>query len=114
MVQIIPIGEDSHVSLFGNLGQGFRTTPALHNHVCGEFRMKDLIPSHHLFPMFFYDGLDAFVEISLQVMIVLHPMLLFEGADIRIGVPMFTVDLISADMKIVIRKQPGHLADKDV
>src|SRR5258708_30417385 len=59
-----------------------------------------------------YQLLDAPAEIGLQRFIVLDPMRLHERLNLWIGIPLFAIDLVAANVKIVVRKNSGHLTDQ--
>ena len=61
--------------------------------------------------MLAHDLLHASREISLEVSVVLDAVGAHEGLDSRIGIPLLTVDLITADMKIRVGEKLGHLFD---
>ncbi len=74
--------------------------------------MQNLVPTDHLLSILLKDLEQTRVEVSLQRVIVLDPFLFHVRLDRRIPVPLFTFVLIATDVKVVVRKQRRHLAQK--
>ncbi len=62
--------------------------------------------------VFAQDLLKPLIEVRLKIRIGFHSMRLHEGLDLGIGVPLTAIHLVSANMKILIWKEFGHLRDK--
>src|SRR3981081_1013861 len=56
--------------------------------------------------------MPAMLEVGLEILSVFHPVSMDEGLDFRIDVPLLAADLISANMKIVVGEELGHLIDE--
>src|SRR6185436_4940662 len=54
------------------------------------------------------------VEVCLQVLIRLHPVGMHELLNLGIFVPRLFVNLVTANVKVSIGKEPGHFADEFV
>jgi hypothetical protein len=76
--------------------------------------VQDLVPADHLLAVFLDDGLHTAREVSLEILIVLHVVLLLEGADAGVGVPLLAIHLISPDVKVGVGKQGGHFTDEAI
>src|SRR5215217_3651544 len=77
-----------------------------------QLRLQDLVPADHLLAMLLQNLQQACVEVSLQRVIVLDPLLLHVSLDRRIAVPLLTFVLVAADVQVVVRKERRHLAQK--
>ncbi len=55
---------------------------------------------------------DAGVEVGLQVVVGLHVTGVHEGHDAVGGLPVGSVDLVAADVEVVVGEESGHLADE--
>src|SRR5438270_8079346 len=74
--------------------------------------MQDLVPALHDLAVLSYNGLQSFVKVGLEIAGVLQTMRMHEGLNFRIARPLLAVHLVAADMKILVGKEPRHLADK--
>ena len=74
--------------------------------------MHDLVPADHLLSILGEDLLQAAIEERLQPMIVFEPLLTNERLDVRVAVPLVAIDLVTTDVKVVVRKQCRHFGDK--
>src|SRR5262249_45401849 len=54
------------------------------------------------------------IEVRLEIEVVAKVMLMFEALDTGVRIPLLAVDLVAADMKVLVWKHPGHLADEVV
>ena len=75
---------------------------------------KNFVPSQHGFSVLADDLLHPLVEVGLQIVVVLQAVGPHELLDLRIGVPLLAVYLVASDVKKLVGKEPGHLADKFV
>ena len=70
----------------------------------GDSRHKNFVPADWRFPVFNHKFLNALAEIGLQALVILDVVGLHELLNFGIGVPFFTVHLVAADMKILVRE----------
>ena len=74
--------------------------------------MQDFVPAHHDLVILRDDLLQALVEISLQVLIVFHPVSMNECLNFRIGVPLLAVDFVASDVEVGVGKKLRHFLDE--
>src|SRR3954463_7656295 len=76
--------------------------------------MKYLVPADHFLVVLLQDLQDALIEVSLQRVIVFDAFLFHEGLDLRIAIPLLAFIFITADVHVLVRKQPGHFTQEHV
>src|SRR5579864_6941844 len=113
-VEIVAGGQDSHVTPAGRLSQRFLAAPGLDHDVLGYTRMQHFVPPNHLLAVLLNQRTNALIEVTLEVGISLHAVLRHVGTDARIRVPLLAVDLVAADVEVLVREERRHLSDKAV
>src|ERR1700720_3768424 len=74
--------------------------------------MQDFVPSNHQLVVLGQDLLQTLIEIGLQILVILHSMRLNERLNLRIGVPVLAIDLVSANVKLGVGKKLAHLVNE--
>src|SRR5260370_16469501 len=88
------------------------STPRLDYGLFGQIRVQDFIPTNHDLAVFAHDRLQPPIEVRLQGVIILNPLLLHELPDLVVLVPFLAIHLVPADVEILVREQLRHLSDK--
>src|SRR5207302_4589314 len=68
-------------------------------------------PNHQLVVLR-QDLLQALIEVGLQILVILHAVRVDERLDPQIGVPVLSIDLIPANVKVGVGEKLGHLVDE--
>src|SRR5260370_3396927 len=71
---------------------------------------KHFVPADHRFAVFSDNLVWALAEVSLQGLVVLQSAGLLELLNLRIGVPLLSVHLVAANVKIMVREELGHFS----
>src|SRR6185503_13799111 len=75
---------------------------------------QNLVPAFHALAVLGQNRLHAAIEISLQSVIVFDLLFMHPELNAFIPVPILAVHFVAADVKILIRKERGHLAENGV
>ncbi len=105
-IEIVTIRQEPAISLAHRFGQRLLAAPGLDHNLLRQISVENLVPAHHHFSMLPDDLLQTSVEICLQIQVVLEMMAAFECPDCRIAVPLLAVDLVAADVEVLIGEQP--------
>ncbi len=88
--------EQAAVALLGRRRQRFLSAPGLNNDCLGQVGMQYLVPPEHQFVVLGQNLLQPLVIVGLQILVILHAVRVNKRLDLRIGVPIFAVDLVSS------------------
>ena len=113
-IDVIAGRQQSPVALFGGLRQRVRPAPGLNDDAVGQVGAENFVPSQHGFSVLADDLLHSLVEIGLQIIVVLQAVGAHEFLDLWVGVPLLAVYFVASDVKELVGKEPGHLANKFV
>src|SRR5690242_2707645 len=102
MVEVIAEGENAAIALDGCFGERRLAAPGLNYDVLRQIRAQDFVPSHHLLSMLLQDGLDALIEVRLQVVSARETVGSGELLDLRIGVPLVVQNLVAANVEELV------------
>src|SRR5580658_5743443 len=69
-VEVVTIRKNPAKALLGSRGERLRAAPRLDEDVLRQRWIENFIPADHALAMFAYDGLEPFVEIGLQALVV--------------------------------------------
>src|SRR5260370_42201725 len=98
---------NSMVALCPSLCKRSLPTPRLNHDILRHSGNKNFVPADHCFAVFSDNLLQALAEVSLQRIVVLQSVRLFELLNLRIGVPLLSVHLVAANVKILVRQELG-------
>src|SRR5437868_4079734 len=111
-INVVTVGRNSSVALLGSGGKGFRPAPRVDDDVFRHTGREDLIPSDHHLVVLADNLLYASREVGLQRGIIFESMRFHELLNFGVCVPLLAIDLVAADVKIVIGEKLCHFADK--
>src|SRR6266849_7134162 len=109
-IEVIAIRKNSVVALCRRLRQGGLPTPRLNHDILRHSGNKNFVPADHCFAMLRDNLLQALAEVSLQRLVVLQSVRFFELLNLRVGVPLLSVYLVAANVKIVVREKLSHFS----
>src|SRR5207248_7003821 len=111
-VKVIAVGKKPAITLLGRRSEGSLPAPGLNGDVLGQTGVENFIPADHALAMPGDDGLKAFAEIGLQRLVVLDAVSAHVFLNFRIGIPLFAVYFVAADVEELIWKKFRHLSDQ--
>src|ERR1700746_55841 len=111
-IEIVAAGKNSAISLLCSRCEGILAAPGLNNTVFRTAWSPHLVPTDHYFMVPADNFLNPKSEILLQFLIILQVVNAHKFPDFRVCVPLFSIYLVAADVKVMVWKKAAHFTDK--